>query len=72
MMMSKLEFVLATLLVAQAGAIRWEQEPNTIKCLRESVQANIIVTGEYEVSEAPGQRVDYIVSVFLQFIKKNF
>lgn len=36
--------------------------PNTQKCLREEIQANQPVMGEYEATDAPGQKIDYIVS----------
>ncbi|KAG7202772.1 hypothetical protein KM043_009940 [Ampulex compressa] len=49
------------LLIAQAQCVMWFLEPNTQKCLKEDVQANVLVTGEYEVSEALGQRVDYTI-----------
>nr|BAM18299.1 integral membrane protein, Tmp21-I [Papilio xuthus] len=39
----------------------WSLAPNTQKCLKEELHANVLVAGEYEVGEAPGQRVDYIV-----------
>lgn len=42
--------------------IMWHLEPNTQKCLREELQSNVLVTGEYEVSDVPGQKVDYTVS----------
>ncbi|CAG4930963.1 unnamed protein product [Parnassius apollo] len=41
--------------------IMWSLAPNTQKCLKEELHANVLVAGEYEVVEAPGQRVDYIV-----------
>lgn len=48
-------------LVVTCNCIMWHMEPNTQKCLREELQHNVPVTGEYEVSEAPGQRIDYVV-----------
>jgi len=42
-------------------AIMWSLAPNTQKCLKEELHANVLVAGEYDVTEAPGQRVDYIV-----------
>lgn len=44
------------------NGIMWYLEPRTKKCLREELQSNVLVTGEYEVSEAVGQIVDYVVS----------
>ncbi|XP_012275606.1 transmembrane emp24 domain-containing protein bai isoform X2 [Orussus abietinus] len=51
----------AVFLIAYVDGIMWYLEPNSQKCLREEVQANVLVTGEYEVSEAPGQNVNYVV-----------
>lgn len=45
-----------------SDGIMWSLAPNTQKCLKSELQANVLVAGEYEVQEAPGQRVDYIVS----------
>jgi len=53
---------LAIFLIAQAHGIMFYLEPNTHKCLKEEVQADVLVTGEYEVSEAMGQKTDYVVS----------
>ena len=49
-------------LIAVDG-IMWHLEPNTRKCLREELQSDVLVTGEYEVSDVFGQKVDYTVSV---------
>ncbi|XP_044746920.1 transmembrane emp24 domain-containing protein bai [Coccinella septempunctata] len=53
-------FYIFTLFVATNG-IMFNLPPNTQKCLREELQQNIPVKGEYDISEAPGQKVDYIV-----------
>ncbi|VVC87677.1 transmembrane emp24 domain-containing protein bai [Leptidea sinapis] len=42
-------------------AIMWSLPPNTQKCLKEELQANVLVAGEYEVTELVGQRIDYVV-----------
>jgi len=39
----------------------WNLQPNTQKCLKEELQQNVPVIGDFEVSEAPGQKIDYIV-----------
>lgn len=44
-----------------ADAIMWSLAPNTQKCLKEELHANVLVAGEYEITEADGQRIDYIV-----------
>lgn len=44
-----------------SDAIMWSLAPNTQKCLKEELHANVLVAGEYDVTEVPGQRVDYII-----------
>ncbi|CAB3246409.1 unnamed protein product [Arctia plantaginis] len=39
----------------------WTLAPNTQKCLKEELHANVLVAGEYDVPEVAGQRVDYII-----------
>ncbi|OXU17745.1 transmembrane emp24 domain-containing protein bai isoform X2 [Nasonia vitripennis] len=48
------------LLVSQAQCIMWYMEPNTQKCLKEEIQGNVLVNGEYEVSEVPGQKINFL------------
>ncbi|XP_045776787.1 transmembrane emp24 domain-containing protein bai isoform X1 [Maniola jurtina] len=42
-------------------ALTWSLAPNTQKCLKEELHANVLVAGEYSVTEVGGQRIDYIV-----------
>lgn len=51
-------------------AIMWSLAPNTQKCLKEELHANVLVAGEYDVTEVAGQRVDYIVSYKDVFLAK--
>lgn len=53
-------------LVLSAKSIMWHLEPNAQKCLKEELQQNVPVTGEFEVSEAPGQKINYVVSIDLR------
>ncbi|KAL3288925.1 hypothetical protein HHI36_003370 [Cryptolaemus montrouzieri] len=48
-------------LFLSVNSIMFNLAPNTYKCLKEELQQNVPVIGEYEISEAPGQKVDYIV-----------
>ncbi|XP_037028197.1 transmembrane emp24 domain-containing protein bai [Bradysia coprophila] len=43
------------------AAIMFNLEPNTQKCLRDEMQAHQLVLGEYEISDAPGQKIDYVI-----------
>lgn len=54
-------------IIVSVNCIMWTQEPNSQKCLREELQQNVVVLGEYEVSEAPGQKIDYVVCAYYSF-----
>lgn len=49
-------------LVAAADGVMFHLQPNTQKCLREEIHKDVLVSGEYEVQESPGQRVDIQVT----------
>ncbi|KAJ6636787.1 Transmembrane emp24 domain-containing protein bai [Pseudolycoriella hygida] len=57
--------VLFTIIIGVCGsftsAIMFNLEPNTQKCLRDEMQAHQLVLGEYEISDAPGQKIDYVI-----------
>ncbi|XP_018047421.1 PREDICTED: transmembrane emp24 domain-containing protein bai isoform X2 [Atta colombica] len=61
MIQAHIKAFLAILLVAQVHGIMFFLEPNSHKCLKEEVHANVLVTGEYEVSEAMGQKANYVI-----------
>ncbi|XP_057337988.1 transmembrane emp24 domain-containing protein bai [Microplitis mediator] len=52
---------LLLIVIADVQSIMFELQPSARKCLKEEIQAQVLVSGEYQVSEAPGQRVDYVV-----------
>lgn len=54
--------LILSILWHSTDAIMWTLAPNTQKCLKEELHANVLVAGEYDVPEVAGQRVDYIVS----------
>lgn len=43
--------------------IRFTHHPNTQKCFKDEVQAHQLTVLEFEVSDVPGQRIDYEVSI---------
>lgn len=53
-------FLLVTL-IAHVSCIKFYLEPNSLKCLKEEVQANVLVAGEYEVSVTPAVKTEYII-----------
>ncbi|PSN53479.1 Transmembrane emp24 domain-containing protein bai [Blattella germanica] len=52
---------LLTFLIVNVDGIMWKLQPNAQKCLKEELQSNVLVTGDYEVQDSPGQKVDYVV-----------
>lgn len=68
----RLYFLLALCVIAKyADGVMFHLSPNTQKCLQEDIQANQLVMGEYEVSDVPGQVIDYIVSIAMFAIATN-
>lgn len=55
-------FLIICICAIYVEAILFNLPPNTQKCLKEDMQGNQLVVGEYVVSEVPGQKVDYVVS----------
>ena len=53
--------VVAACLVMTADSVMFYLEANARKCLAEEIRQNILVTGEFEVSEMPGQQVRHSV-----------
>ncbi|XP_065371007.1 transmembrane emp24 domain-containing protein bai [Calliphora vicina] len=53
-------FVSLCALISYVNCVMFHLTPNTQKCLKEDIQANQLVMGEYEVSDVPGQVIDYI------------
>jgi len=43
-------------------SLMFHLEPNTRKCLKEEIHKDVLVTGEYDASEIPGQEVDMMVT----------
>ncbi|XP_060711428.1 transmembrane emp24 domain-containing protein 10 [Hemiscyllium ocellatum] len=49
-------------LLPRAHAISFQLPANSRKCLREEIHKDVLVTGEYELSEQPGGRTDLKVT----------
>jgi p24 family protein delta-1 len=49
-------------LVQHTHSVRFLLSPNSKKCLKEEIRKDVLVTGEYEVSEEPGQKTRLEVS----------
>ncbi|XP_011310091.1 transmembrane emp24 domain-containing protein bai isoform X2 [Fopius arisanus] len=49
------------MMIIDVQGIMFYLEANGRKCLREELQAQTFLSGEYQASDVPGQRVDYVV-----------
>lgn len=45
-----------------AEALMFNLLPNAQKCLRDEMQAHQLIVGDFEVTDAPGQQINYVVS----------
>ena len=54
--------LLVSLLLVSVDSVMFHLEANARKCLAEEIRQNTLVTGEFEVSEAPGQQVNMMVT----------
>ncbi|XP_044730196.1 transmembrane emp24 domain-containing protein bai [Chrysoperla carnea] len=61
MVTKQLYLLLATCIIIQVQGIMFYLEPNAQKCLKEELHAHILVSGEYDVTEVAGQKIDYVV-----------
>lgn len=51
--------------LSSIDALTFHLPINTKKCLREEIHKNVLVTGEFELSEAPGQKTTLKVRIFI-------
>jgi len=50
------------LIVPNGDALMFHLAPNQKKCLKEEIHKDVLVTGEYSLSDAPGQKTDLQVT----------
>uniref|UniRef100_T1ISK4 GOLD domain-containing protein n=1 Tax=Strigamia maritima TaxID=126957 RepID=T1ISK4_STRMM len=54
--------LLFAILAINVDALRFHLHPNSRKCFKDEVHKEGFTAGEYEISEAPGQKIDLIVT----------
>lgn len=54
---------LALLCTYSALGISFHLSPDERKCIREEVHKDVLVVGEYKLSDVPNQRTDILVSI---------
>jgi hypothetical protein len=53
-------------------SLRFHLPPNTKRCLKEEMRKDVLVTGQYDLSDAPGQRTDLSVHYINSYIAKHY
>ena len=48
-----------------AESLMFRLQPSAKKCLREEIHKDVLVSGDYEITEAPGQTVDLAVCILM-------
>lgn len=51
-----------TSVIPQGSSLMFHVSPNQRKCLKEEIHKDVLVTGEYTLSDGPGQRTDLSVT----------
>lgn len=54
--------VILGLSINLSESLMFRLQPTQKKCLREEIHKDVLVSGDYEITEAPGQTVDLAVS----------
>lgn len=57
------------LLFGTAQSIRFKLAPDTRKCIKDEVHKDVLVLGQYDLSEAPMQKTDILVSDHVRRIR---
>ena len=65
------EVTVVCLLALAVGslAISFRLEPEVRKCIKEEVHKDVLVVGEYRLSDMPGQRTDLVVRVMRELAR---
>jgi len=54
--------IIYSITIDHCNCLRFHLQPNTKRCLKEEMRKDVLVTGEYELTDAPGQRTDLAVT----------
>eukprot|EP00088_Acartia_fossae_P001594 TRINITY_DN10624_c0_g1_i1.p1 TRINITY_DN10624_c0_g1~~TRINITY_DN10624_c0_g1_i1.p1 ORF type:complete len:211 (+),score=31.24 TRINITY_DN10624_c0_g1_i1:164-796(+) len=61
-LLPKLSILSALFFLVGVNSLMFHLEPNARKCLKEEVQKGVLVKGEYEFNELPGQKVGLMIT----------
>lgn len=55
-------FLLTSVLLNEVNGLRFHLKPGGTRCIKEELRQNVLIVGDFEVSEIHGQKVDYVVT----------
>merc|ERR1711868_191523 len=58
----KMKLISSILLLNAVNCMYFYLEPGTKKCIKEEIHKDVVVTGEYEITESPNHKVDLKVT----------
>lgn len=61
-------FVFFAICFTLTNALMFHLSPNSKKCLKEEIHKDVLVAGEYELSESPGQKFSIAVCNISKFL----
>jgi len=53
--------LIGAVLLSEVSSLMFHLQPSAQKCLREEIHKDVLVSGDYEITEVPGQTVDLAV-----------
>merc|ERR1711955_124746 len=59
----KMKLISSILLLNAVNCMYFYLEPGTKKCIKEEIHKDVVVTGEYEITESPNHKVDLKVLI---------
>ena len=65
-------FILIAICLANIDALMFHLSPNTKKCLKEEIHKDKLVTGDFELSDGPGQKAYLKVDLSFNCWKKMY
>lgn len=55
-------FFLTSLLAYRVDCLRFHLKPGASRCIKEEIRQDVLIVGDFEVTEHEGQKVDYVVT----------
>lgn len=57
--------IVTFLIIFEIDGLRFHLKPGASRCVKEEIRQNVLIVGDFEVSDVLNQKVDYVVSIFI-------